>query len=202
MCGRYQFDDEKNIAEVYKILQGIDKKYGGSQGACKTGEIYPTDLVPVLTVNDGAAELLLMTWGFPKWDGKGVIINAKSETAAEKPMFAQHLRQQRCVIPSTGFYEWQKKDATKVKDKFLFTSDKDPMLYMAGVYHTFSGDNGSLSHRFVIFTCGANASMQDVHERMPVMLYREELKDWLRDERFIDFAFQRDDLMLNRTLAD
>lgn len=82
-----------------------------------------------------------MSWGFPKWDGKGVIINAKSETASEKNI-KQSLLQRRCVIPSTGFYEWN--NAGKSKEKYLFRSETSPVLYMAGILILSRTDKSTL----------------------------------------------------------
>ncbi len=199
MCGRYEFNDEKDIEEINKILQEINNKYNGSV-SCKTGEIFPTNNVPILSLMDGKPGLSLMQWGFPKWDGKGVIINAKSETAAEKKMFAKPLLEKRCVVPSTGFYEWQKKDETKPKDKFLFTEQTNSMLYMAGIYNVFK-EKDSFKECFVILTQAANASIADVHDRMPVILYKSELKGWLLDAHCIDRTFSRNTINLSREPA-
>ena len=88
MCGRYMITDDADIEEIGRILRDIDDKYNGTGVSVKTGEIFPADNAPILSVQSGKPTLLAMKWGFPKWDGKGVIINAKSETAAEKRMFA------------------------------------------------------------------------------------------------------------------
>lgn len=163
MCGRYVLFSDQDIAEIKNILSEISKKYNDTP--YKTGEIYPTDTVPVLTA-DGPR---IMSWGFPRWDQKGVIINAKSETADEKKTFAKPLREGRCVVPSTGFFEWQKKDDSKNKDKYLFNIPNSPLLYMAGLYR---------DDRFVILTTAANDSISDIHNRMPVCL--DNYETWLR----------------------
>jgi len=140
-----------------------------------------------------------MKWGFPRWDGKGVIINAKAETAAEKRTFSSSLKERRCVIPATGFYEWHKKEKAKSTDKYLFQMNDSPMLYMAGLYNQFQVGE-SITECFVIFTRMANSSIQDIHDRMPVILRRNELENWLMDKNFIEPTFQRDDIILQRSL--
>lgn len=196
MCGRYQFTDERDIEEVKNIIREIDRKYNGTV-SYKTGEIFPTNTVPVLVAG---STLQLMAWGFPRWDNKGVVINAKSETAAEKKMFAKSLHERRCVIPSTGFFEWQQRSGEKSKDKFLFNSPQDDVLYMAGIYNVFQTGE-TTDERFVIFTRAANDSIGDVHDRMPVILYKNEIDDWLSDTRFSELAFRRDNVLLERKIV-
>jgi len=201
MCGRYVIMDDNEIEEINKILRDISAKYSDTDITAKTGEIYPTNNAPILSVNDGKPSLSLMKWGFPKWDGKGVIINAKSETAAEKRMFSKALSQRRCVVPSTGFYEWGKA-ARKSKEKYKFNVSSGPMLYMAGLYTNFEGsENESVTERFVILTRSSNDFISDIHDRMPVILYKEELVRWLTDYSFADYVFKRDDVQLVRFSA-
>ena len=194
--------DDDDIAEVEKILRDINEKYNNSEVSVKTGEIFPTNNAPILSVQSGRMSLSLMKWGFPKWDSKGVIINAKSETAAEKRMFAKALEQRRCVIPSTGFYEWARSDG-KTKTKYRFNTIGSPMLYMAGVYSDYpnSSPDEPLTERFVILTCAANDSIRDIHDRMPVILYKDELVRWLTDYGFAEVAMRRDSAALTREIV-
>lgn len=193
MCGRYYFDTEKDILEVIKILEELNSKH------IKTGEIFPTDNVAIISKGCKKMTTSIMKWGFPKWDGKGVIINAKSETCAEKKMFSKPLMEKRCVIPSTGFFEWQKNDDSKKKDKYLFTMKDTSMLYMAGLYNLFK-INDTLLPCFVILTQEANSSISDIHNRMPVILYKDELENWLFDNEYIDKVFSRNDIILNHKI--
>jgi len=188
MCGRYQLADDQDIEEVERIIEQVEKDIAYSEPAeksFKTGEIYPSNKVPVYEKNN----LSLMTWGFPKWTGKGLIINARSETAAQKNMFSKALRERRCVIPSTGFFEWTRVSG-KAKDKFLFNHPGSRMLYMAGV---------SSNNNFVILTRAANEYMP-IHDRMPVILHIDEIETWLNDERFVEELFRHDDIVLEKKL--
>lgn len=197
MCGRFELDLKLDLEELRKIDLDIKSK---TNVLYKTGEVFPTNIVPILANSNGRPELQLMNWGIPKWDGKGHVINAKSETVAEKRLFAQALYQRRCVVPSTGFFEWNKFDNSKKKDKFLFTSANDRMLYMAGIYNIIKvGDE--FRNYFVILTRSANSTIIDIHDRMPVLLYKNELKNWLGNEQFINLLFDRNDDVLNRKIV-
>lgn len=142
----------------------------------KLGEIYPTNQAPILQQDSSQIIPELCTWGFPRFHAKGVIINARSETADERPMFRKSLHMRRCVIPSTGFFEWSQ-DEQNVK--YRFTMPNQEVLYMAGIYNEFKGEK-----RFAILTTAANLSISDVHNRMPVILPRDKIEDWIMTEEF------------------
>ena len=96
MCGRYSLSPQES-QEIMDILRQVQDKF-------KIGEVFPTDPVPVLM--EAGAELApeVMVWGYPGVGGKGrAIINARSETALERPMFRQSVLGRRCVLPTTGF---------------------------------------------------------------------------------------------------
>lgn len=170
MCGRYNFTVEQS-EEIREMLEKLNAKIHGK--IFNVGEIFPTNQVPVLIEEENQASPVLSVWGFPKFDGKGVIINARSETALEKRMFRDSLVNRRCIIPSTGFYEWDSE-----KRKFLFKLEGTDTLYMAGIY-TFYQDE----MRFVILTTQANESMKDVHNRMPLVIPKHEIEPWILDDK-------------------
>jgi putative SOS response-associated peptidase YedK len=130
-------------------------------------------------------------WGFPKWKGKGVIINARAETAAQKPMFKGPLQTRRCVIPSTGFYEWRRASGKPGKEKYLLTEPGKDILYMAGMVDTFSRPEGGTHEAFTILTTAANESVAALHDRMPVILQADELEAWLRDGKYTQAVLER-----------
>ncbi len=176
MCGRYTLFTDMELKEIDDIINQLanDPNFG----RMKTGEVFPTEVVPVLTpnMNRNRAVPHLFTWGFPSFHSKKVIINARAETVHEKPMFRASVERRRCVVPSTGFYEWDCR-----KKKFLYNMPDSPLLYMAGIYNQFEGEN-----RFVILTTDSNPSVSDVHERMPLVLDREQVEEWLFDDRAVD----------------
>lgn len=166
MCGRYQFTAEQ-VAEIQRIAEAINKKYNA--GAWRPGEISPSMSAPVLLDSAGGIQPELLTWGYR--GPKGLIINARAETAAERPMFRESVAQKRCVIPSSGFFEWDRQ-----KRKYLFTLPGEGALYMAGLYDVRAGKPS-----YVILTTEANASMREVHHRMPLVLAKEQVAPWLAE---------------------
>ena len=101
MCGRYQFTAEQ-CEEIRRIAQAIQKKYG--KGAWTPGDVRPANVAPVILSEGGKLGPRLMKWGY---QAPGtLVINARAETAAAKPMFRESVRSRHCLIPSTGFYEW------------------------------------------------------------------------------------------------
>lgn len=169
MCGRYSLFDDQDNAEIQQIITEVNHRYPDQQ--IRIGEIFPTNTVPVLTADGSDLSPKPLVWGFPKYTGSGVIINARAETAEEKKTFRQSLFTSRCIVPSTGFYEWDEQ-----KKKYLFRLPGEQTLYMAGICREYEG-----IQRYVILTTAANESMRGVHHRMPVILPRDKLHMWAID---------------------
>lgn len=174
MCGRYSLYADEQHQEILQIVRSLDSKYPGNN--MKHGEIYPTNTAPILSLQKNEIKPELSVWGFPRFGSKGSIINARSETADERPMFRKSLHTRRCVVPSTGFYEWSQ---DRSKTKFRFHLPETQTLYMAGIYNEFKGEN-----KYVILTTAANNSISDIHDRMPVVLPKHMIEDWLSSEDF------------------
>lgn len=189
MCGRYTVFTEEEIIEMRAIVEEVSRRYGNQP--VSTGEIFPTNTVPVIAAEGGTWGLRPVKWGFPKWDGKGTIINARCETALERPMFKKSLLERRCVIPSTGFYEWMHAEGQKKKDKYLLRLPDTKMLYMAGMTNTFKDALGNRYEAFTILTTAASPSVAAIHDRMPVILKPEEQEAWLRDNGFMQEVLER-----------
>ena len=185
MCGRYNFTVEESD-EVREILEKLNAKLHGVQA--RSGEVFPTNQVPILTEEGKSVEPALSIWGFPKFDQKGVIINARAETAIEKKTFRDSLLNRRCIIPSTGFYEWNSE-----KQKFMFRLEGTKALYMAGLYSYYKDEM-----RFVILTTEANESMKDIHSRMPLVIPKHEIDTWILDHSVTNDILHRVPPMLTR----
>ena len=130
----------------------------------------------------GRPELRFMRWGLiPHWskDTKSAarMINARAETAAEKPSFRTPLRKQRCIIPASGFYEW-KRDGQR-KQPYFFRGTDDTPLAFAGLWERWRDPSGTPIHTCTILTTAANATVAQVHHRMPVVLSPESFDAWL-----------------------
>ncbi len=186
MCGRYYVDDETS-REIRKILEQLDAKYENNNR--KSGEIFPTDKAPILAAFHDAIEPELSAWGFPNYYNKGVIINARAETALDKKTFQESIFNRRCVIPSNGFYEWD-----SAKKKFLFKRKESDILYMAGIYNFYQEEC-----RFVILTTQANESMAGIHNRMPVVLDGEDTEKWILDNNSTTRILYQNPPLLRRT---
>lgn len=174
MCGRYQVSTEEEIIEVREIINEVNEKYKDKPllASMTTGEIFPTNTAPILVAGESKPQAALMKWGFTRWDNKGVIINARAETAMEKKSFHASLLNRRCVIPTTGFYEWLKREGGKTK--YLFRLSETKMLYLAGLY-----EQSPLGDPYVIMTTAANSTISSYHDRMPLILDKRSVEDWL-----------------------
>lgn len=166
MCSRYQFTMEDN-PDLQRILQRIQQNF--PQEEWTPGDIRPSEKAPVLVAQGARVVSRLYRWGFPRPGKGGLVINARAETVLQRPMFRASMEFRRCVVPTTGFFEWD-----SAKHPYLFWMPQAPVLYFAGLYDQFEGQDC-----FVILTTAANGSMQAVHDRMPLLLPREQIRPWL-----------------------
>lgn len=175
MCGRYElFYNDENY-EMNKIIDLVIKSNPSSSFEPK--EVFPSAIVPIIIASHNKIKPELVKWGFPGFQKNEWIINARSETAAQKPKFKQAFFTRRCVVPSTGFYEWSH---DMQKKKYRFTLPDQENLYMAGLWSEYHGEK-----RFVILTTAANRSMEPIHSRMPLIIPKELIRSWILD---FDFA--------------
>jgi putative SOS response-associated peptidase YedK len=188
MCGRYfiAIEDEYDDEDLKRIIDEINRRHPDSAEAMHRGEIRPTDAAPVLAADVPQP----MRWGFILGQDARLGINARRETAAQKPSFARPLRERRLAVPTSGFFEWSH-EGGKVKDKYLFRLPNAPVLYLAGMWDLFALPNGRTERRFTILTTEANAGMRRYHDRMPVYLMRAELRRWLSDETSVPQILNR-----------
>lgn len=168
MCGRYTLYTGEQAEEIRQIID-IAQRQVNEQ--LKLGEVFPSDRAPILVASQDKVVVRTAVWGFPGFRGKGLLINAKSETAGEKPMFRESLLTSRCVVPTTGFYEWNKQ-----KEKFLFQYPDSTVVYLAGLWGEVGG-----KRRYTILTTEPNQAVAAVHNRMPVLLAKEQVRPWLMD---------------------
>ena len=168
MCGRYNFSKNSSSPMVRKVLENLQNR----QIEVKTGEVNPGDIAAVIASNRKLEpQAFGMKWGYRLPDGK-LIFNARSETAAQKAMFADGMRQRRCLIPADCYYEWQKTGQGKQKYQ-LAPSDANG-FFLAGIYRIEQG-----SAVFSVLTKEPVESITFIHHRMPVILPKEAMSDWL-----------------------
>ena len=167
MCGRYYYSD--------KIAYAVEDDLHLSRGAFVTreGDVTPGMVTPAIIWPKGISADIVpsdLFWGIVSKDKK-LIINARAESAVDKSMFSESIKNRRCILPAAGFYEWDAK-----KTKFMFKRPDEKPIYLAGFY-----DMSENRDSFVILTTAANASMQPVHDRMPVMIDKENVRDYLKE---------------------
>ena len=179
MCCRYYYEDfERELRELMRAEQVVKLPDLPCIGTARR-DVYPSQTAVILhsteqrdDEKDGSITVSEMVWGFSNPAKKGLIINARAETAREKRTFADSIARRRCVIPASGFYEWD-----PYKARYRFTSSEGGLLLLAGFYRSEQG-----VPRFTILTTDANDSMMKVHDRMPVMIRRDEIRPWIEDD--------------------
>ena len=183
MCGRYYVDDE-TAREIEKLVRDLDRRLKME----RTGDVFPSQNAIILKGEGNHLAAEQMRWGFPGFEKGKLLINARAETALERPTFRESVQDRRCIIPARGFYEWNKS-----KEKFIFERKETPVLFMAGCYNWYEGQE-----RFVILTTDANSSVAPVHNRMPLILEPEELGDWVLDDQATESLLHKTPVLLEQ----
>jgi putative SOS response-associated peptidase YedK len=182
MCGRYAFFDEEEVYEARKILEDIAETFGKEKAeSVKTGEVFPSETAAaILQTASGKPVADAVKWGYTLSGQKSLIINAKSETLFEKPLFLTSLAYGKCLIPANGFFEW--KGEGDKKKKYSISLKDRRMFYFCGLYADFN-INGNAEKRFVIITQNASPSMLRIHNRMPLIPPKDLEQSWLTEAR-------------------
>ncbi|HSL16495.1 MAG TPA: SOS response-associated peptidase [Methylomirabilota bacterium] len=179
MCGRYTLTvDAALLAELFELepLTDLEPRYN----------VAPTQTVPILrSAPNGGRQWARARWGLiPSWAKDESIgnrlINARAETAAEKPSFRSAFKHRRCLIPADGFYEWAKTGDGKVPHHVRF-ADRRPFAF-AGLWERWSPPEGEAVDSCTILTTAPNELVAGIHDRMPVILPRDAFADWLAPE--------------------
>jgi len=181
MCGRYGISVTKKelneyLNEHYHI-EVLDENI-----TLPRYNIGPGQEV-ISLINDGTKYRVgLLKWGLvPSWSKDERIgskmINAREETLSQKPSFKKSFVQRRCIIIADGFFEWYRTTSTKTPYYFYLKNNK--IFGFAGLWTSYEREDGSKLHTCTIVTTKANSLMQDIHDRMPVILTEESAKIWL-----------------------
>lgn len=177
MCGRFSVDDRN--PEIKEMIDALPD----GRLSVKIGEVFPTNGALTLIKKDKKITPAAMLWGFPRFDGKGTIINARAESALVKPLFKNSLLKHPLAVPVTGFFEWKKIEdeltGQEKKVRYIFKNAEDDILYLAGMWDIFKNKDGEDLPYFIILTTEANETMIPYHNRMPVLLKKGEISDWL-----------------------
>ena len=177
MCGRFAI-----TLPVDAMAQLFDAVPSNALPEVPNYNVCPTNQIHVIERTDAQRRLVKMRWGFiPKWykkpSGGPLLINARSETLAQLPAFAEACRTRRCLIPATGFFEWTKtEDGTRLP-WYITRQDAEPLAF-AGVWQNWG--QGELAQKTcAIVTTGANAQLQALHHRLPLILPQSDWPLWL-----------------------
>ena len=179
MCGRFVLEAPADkLVHFYQLpsCPEITPRYN----------IAPSQEVATIRQSPaGKRELAFCKWGLiPSWAKDPKIgykmINARSETAHEKPSFRKALQIRRCIIPASGFYEWEK--VGKEKRPYYISSQEDALLSFAGLWETWTTPKGNVVESCTILTTDANDMIKQVHLRMPVVLDNDGVNIWLNQE--------------------
>ncbi|MBB6735841.1 SOS response-associated peptidase [Cohnella zeiphila] len=178
MCGRYT---------ITVTLEELMAYYFAEQAAIPAWEprynVAPGQPVPAVIQGGSRNRLGLLKWGLvPPWadDPKigNKMINARAETAAERPAYREAYRSKRCLIPADGFYEWKKTPGEKGRPYRILLREGG-LFSMAGLYETWTAPDGTKLHTCAVLTTEPNRLMAGIHDRMPVILRREDEPLWL-----------------------
>lgn len=173
MCGRFFIPEDEGPKELLALLNHAERlaRVRRPDFQLKRGEIRPGDEAVVIAPNRRReASLFIMRWGF-RLDRR-LIFNARAETADERPLFRDSLRQRRCVVPAAAFFEWDHRLTQSAR--YRFWSESLPVVYLAGLYRPEEGQAA-----FTVLTREAEGVIADMHPRMPVLLTPEQVGPWL-----------------------
>lgn len=178
MCGRYRLSRRKQIIAEHFDATPFDDDW------IPRYNIAPTQPVPVLRQHPKEPQrvLCLARWGLiPSWakdtSGSASMINARSETAATKPAFRNPIKFRRCLVPADAFYEWKR--TGQGKQPFCFEVNDGALFAFAGVWDGWKDPSGQWIKSCSILTTTPNAVASQVHDRMPVILGRDDYDLWL-----------------------
>ena len=176
MCGRFTLTTPANaLAEHFgAVLDDLSLR--------PQYNIAPTHDVVVVRIENGERRLRTLRWGLvPYWAKDPAVgsrmINARCETAAEKPGFRDALRRRRAIVPASGFYEWKKEG--RRKQPFYFHARDNAPLAIAALWESWKSHDGHRLETCCLLTTGANSLLADVHDRMPVLLSPHDYELWL-----------------------
>ena len=177
MCGRFLLTTPApGVADLFGLDEApaLSPRYNIAPG-------QPVAVVRIAEDGD-RRECVSLRWGLvPSWaadpGGAGRLINARAETAAQKPSFRAPFRRRRCLVPADGFYEWR--PAGRRKQPFAFRLRGGGPFALAGLWDRWLGPGGTVLETATILTTAANDVVRPVHDRMPVLLRPEDHAAWL-----------------------
>ncbi|MCR5789898.1 MAG: SOS response-associated peptidase [Lachnospiraceae bacterium] len=184
MCTRFFI--EKENAELQDIMEAAKRSALTMKFLKKmakplltSGEIRPTDLVPVIAPNrKGNRTVFPMKWGFTLPKSTSPVVNARVETASGKPLFAEHWHKHRCIVPASWYYEWEHfttpAGRKKTGKKYVIQPVGTSVTYLCGLYR-FEDDLPV----FTVLTREPGEGLKQLHDRMPLILPADKIDAWI-----------------------
>lgn len=176
MCGRYTIISAPAVLRElfgFEELPNFPVRFN----------VAPTQPIPIVRLFEGRRQFALVRWGFlPSWvkDPRAfsLLINARGESAREKPAFRAAMKYRRCLIPADGFYEWQARGSGPKQPFYIHAKSGVPLAF-AGLWETWTGPNGEEVDTAAIVTTRANRTLAPIHDRMPVIVPPDAFDLWL-----------------------
>jgi putative SOS response-associated peptidase YedK len=180
MCGRYEVHSP--IEELAREFDAV--LHADPEQLPPRYNVAPSLLVAVIRVRKGERELAALSWGLlPSWkkstEGNRPI-NARAETLFDKPMFRNAIARRRCLIPADGFYEWQQRPGGK--QPWHIGMVDHATFALGGIWEYWAGERGEPVLSCAIIVTDANELVRQFHERMPLIIAREDWDRWLDPE--------------------
>ena len=181
MCCRYWAEESPELREIVMEMNrsSLVQKWQKTTAVKSYGEIRPTDVVPVIAPNrSGERAVYPMKWGY---SGRTLLLNARAETAAEKPTFREDWARHRCIVPASWYFEWEHipgKDGRKrTGDKYMIQPKGSAVTWLCGLYRIENG-----MPVFVVLTREPGEEIRFLHDRMPLIMPDELVNEWIRPE--------------------
>ena len=179
MCGRFVLEPDERFYERFDIANR-------SEALTPRYNIAPGQDVPVV-VRTSPNHVMLMHWGLiPRWAKDERIgyktINARAETVTERPAYRGLIRSKRCIVPASGFYEWQDTGKKGGKQPYYIHAENNDYLPFAGLYDIWKNPEGQEVYSFTIITTPPTVLMRSIHTRMPAILEPNAEALWLDPE--------------------
>lgn len=181
MCCRYWMEESPELRPIVEEMNRspLVRKWHNTTGIKTSGEIRPTDVVPVIAPNkSGNRAVYPMKWGF---SSKTLLMNARTETASSKPTFKESWERRRCIVPASWYFEWEhlvgNDGRKKTGDKYMIQPKGSTITWLCGLYRIEEG-----LPVFVILTREPGEEIRFIHDRMPLILPEKYIDDWIRPD--------------------
>ena len=198
MCATY-FVDDGTAMEMLEIINDLNKKFGYEtvsyeqiypSGAPEGHDIYPKQSAPVGKFIDSQFTASASVWGFPLRNGRITGFNARAESLKKYDAWKRAYTKGRAFAPAKRFYENLKLPGGK-SERYSFSKPDCSLLFLAAMVETSVDKAGNPFEVFTVITVDANASVSEIHDRMPLLLEADELALWMTDEEYADGLLNR-----------